>query len=296
MSKDLSTYNLIHYGNASNKRENIGNDISLLYDLTEPADFHPDTDKAWQKIKGQIKQKRNNYWLKIAAMVIVMFGIGIITYSNFFQNDNLIMVSSGEMVKHIILPDGSSIILNANSTLQYPEEFGRKRLVSLRGEGYFDVEKSSKQFRIEVGDNSVTVLGTEFNVKQTSELISVIVTSGKVQFGNSARSIKLSAGQEGKILIDQQDLLLNHHPDLNQIAWATGRFDFKNTNISDVIVTLESHFKTTINLSSASIGKCEITGSFESNSVEEILQSICTVLDLKLEFKKKQYTLKGKGC
>ncbi len=294
-SKHLSTYGHLRYGNVSDE-ENVDKDICLLFELTDATDFKPDTEKAWNTVRSQVKPATYVYWLRIAAMIVVIFGIGIISYTSFFQNSEMIIVASGNLTKDVILPDGSSVLLNANSTLEYPEEFGAKRSVNLAGEGYFDVEKGRKSFRIHVGNSQVTVLGTQFNVKETNDEISVLVTSGTVRFGNAERSIDLVSGQEGKIIIDRNTLQLNHTPDLNKIAWVTGEFDFKNTRLSEVISTLESHFETSISLSNTSIGKCEVTGSFDTKDLKTILQDICTVLDLKLEYRKKQYTLKGKGC
>ncbi|MFM7857559.1 MAG: FecR domain-containing protein, partial [Flammeovirgaceae bacterium] len=51
------------------------------------------------------------------------------------------MLSTQENPFHQVLPDGSSVVINHNSTFSYPEEFKEnKRSVTLSGEAYFEVK------------------------------------------------------------------------------------------------------------------------------------------------------------
>ncbi|HEY2350160.1 MAG TPA: FecR family protein, partial [Puia sp.] len=72
---------------------------------------------------------------------------------------------------NILLPDGSSVWLNAGSRLTYDSLYGTSvREVSLSGEAYFDVVKNPKKpFIIHTGKINIRVLGTVFNVKSYPE-------------------------------------------------------------------------------------------------------------------------------
>jgi ferric-dicitrate binding protein FerR (iron transport regulator) len=83
-----------------------------------------------------------------------------------------------------MLPDGSSVWLNAGSKLTFDGYFSRKnRKVFLEGEGYFDVVKTKIPFYVNVAGATVKVLGTAFNVKAYPDerIIETTVARGTVQ-------------------------------------------------------------------------------------------------------------------
>ncbi|MBP8067796.1 MAG: FecR domain-containing protein, partial [Pedobacter sp.] len=67
---------------------------------------------------------------------------------------------------NLTLSDGTLVILNAESSLKFPQVFnGTNRVVELTGEAYFEVAKNKKMpFIVKSTDQSVEVLGTRFNV------------------------------------------------------------------------------------------------------------------------------------
>ena len=67
----------------------------------------------------------------------------------------------------LVLADGTTVYLNAESELRFPKQFkGKSRKVYLDGEGYFDVRRNEKQpFIVEVKQVEVRVLGTSFGIR-----------------------------------------------------------------------------------------------------------------------------------
>src|SRR5688572_8298430 len=99
------------------------------------------------------------------------------------------------------LPDGSTVLLNEGSKLEYPITFsGDTREVFLQGEGYFDIQHNpSKPFVVKTANVTTTVLGTAFNVKAfpSEKHITVTVTRGKVKVSKDEKVL-------GVITHDQQ--------------------------------------------------------------------------------------------
>lgn len=72
----------------------------------------------------------------------------------------------------LVLSDGTFVLLNPQSELTYPVKFDSTstREVTLRGEGYFEVTKSSNRFVVNTDNMKLQVYGTTFNVISRNNL------------------------------------------------------------------------------------------------------------------------------
>lgn len=149
----------------------------------------------------------------------------------------------------LVLPDGSRVWLNAESSIIYPTAFTTsERRVTITGEAYFEVAHNARQpFRVEAGAQLVEVLGTKFNVNTYTEELNYNTTllEGKVKL--SARdaqntvltSLILQPGQQGQLDQQTKNLSLTAHPDLEQVmAWRNGLFNFNNRSFAEVMSLL----------------------------------------------------------
>ena len=106
----------------------------------------------------------------------------------------------------IFLPDGSSVTLNAESKISYPEKFSDSiRIVSLVGEAFFDVVKNdNKPFIVNSEDLSTTVLGTSFNVRAFDAdpitLVALKVGKVKVEIINNTEYAKAMFLDPGEVI------------------------------------------------------------------------------------------------
>ncbi len=67
----------------------------------------------------------------------------------------------------VVLPDKSTVWLNAESSIKFPATFAGldNRVVQLTGEAYFEVSKDKQHpFMVKTAKQDVTVLGTHFNI------------------------------------------------------------------------------------------------------------------------------------
>lgn len=149
--------------------------------------IHTDeTNQSWKKLRDRLTyQDKNNIkkkvvvpvWLKVAAIFIISFTLGIFAYYIYSsgtnihldnQLTNLIEINAPKGSKSFVgLPDGSKVWLNSDSKLFYSPEFGKKdRVVELEGEAYFDVEKNTVlPFQVNAAGIVINVTGTMFNLK-----------------------------------------------------------------------------------------------------------------------------------
>lgn len=149
---------------------------------------------------------------------------------------NTISVPAGGSYK-VVLPDGTSVWLNALSSLTYPTAFnGASREVTLTGEAYFEVAKNpAKPFIAKVDAMKVTVLGTHFNINAyDNKHYRTTLLEGSVRLSNAARQTLLVPGQQGVVTADQRIELAKVN--VNKIvAWKNGYFMFQDDTIQDIM-------------------------------------------------------------
>ncbi len=148
----------------------------------------------------------------------------------------------------ITLDDGTRIWTNAATELTFPETFknGKTREVELQGEAYFEVAHNAKKpFIVKMGDQSVEVLGTSFNLSsyQSDEDIKSTLFTGKIaltlnQTLNTAKSILLP-GQQAIYNKQQRKLEILNVDGKKEIAWKNGDFLFENDHILAIMKQLE---------------------------------------------------------
>jgi hypothetical protein len=111
---------------------------------------------------------------------------------------------TAENFKQVELPDSSIVYLNHNSTLTYDKNFNPRK-VKLEGEAFFSINDGKTPFVIENKEgDEVTVLGTEFNMIVSLNIIAVEVEIGLV-------SIRIGSGKYFKKIKRGQRLDFNRH-------------------------------------------------------------------------------------
>jgi len=93
----------------------------------------------------------------------------------------------------VVLPDGSQVYLNHHSSISYQEDFN-PRTVNLSGEAFFIVKSNESIFTVATAHGDIKVLGTEFNVKTTSDQLAVDVEKGLVELKTKYNKGKVKKG------------------------------------------------------------------------------------------------------
>ncbi|WP_197084160.1 FecR family protein [Sphingobacterium sp. Ag1] len=144
-----------------------------------------------------------------------------------------------------VLPDGTQVWLNAESTLKYPTRFtGNKREVELEGEGYFEVTHNAKKpFIVTSRGQRLKVLGTKFNINsyENETAISTTLVSGSVELTNSQNPtpVLLKPGQQGKLYSLSSICSVEDVDTEVYTAWTSNEFQFAATPLKEVLKQLE---------------------------------------------------------
>ena len=199
--------------------------------------------------------------------------------------------------KFILLPDSTQVWLNANSSLEFPDEFsGERRDVILTGEAYFDVRHAEElPFIIHTGKITTTVLGTAFNIKAYSyqKEVQVSVSKGKVRVSRDDRTIAiLQKGQQLKVS-NVDSAFRQKSVDIAQITfWQQGAVSYDDETIGDIIQDLEHIYNVSIRIADQSLLNVRMTTSFNRNiGVDQALRLICRAIDKQVVEKEGKYLL-----
>jgi transmembrane sensor len=167
--------------------------------------------------------------LKIAAILVI--GFGAYMYASI---PNLTTVETLVANKILIeLPDASAVTLNSVSNLSYNKDaWNEQREVNLKGEAYFKVAKGAT-FNVVTEDGVITVLGTQFNVKQRNDLFEVFCYEGSVKVSHNDTSVVLKRGERYLILDGKQ--IRNEKEMLKEPTWIRNESSFKSLPLRIVI-------------------------------------------------------------
>jgi ferric-dicitrate binding protein FerR (iron transport regulator) len=180
----------------------------------------------------------------------------------------------------LFLPDSSKVTLNAFSEASFQAyTWKRKRQVKLAGEAFFKVKKGSK-FDVVTEAGTVTVLGTQFNVKVRKDYFEVICYEGMVEVRSAGKVIKLPPT---KVFRTVKGLITpNDHTTEIAPAWLRNESSFESVPFNEVIEEFERQYHTTISTKNIN-GDQLFTGRFIHSDISLALKSISIPLNLKYE-------------
>jgi len=244
------------------------------------------TEQVVNTKKISLYNKLNPVW-RIAAIFILVFIIGYFTYDNFsgFQGNQGWIAQSGE----VYLPDSSSVILNAKSKVRFSDKkWQKERNIELNGEAFFRVKKGST-FNVKTPQGTVTVLGTEFGVKDWDNYYEVICYEGSVRVISDKNTVVLQPGSAYRVIngIDKNFTVSNKtEPD-----WIRGESSFKSVPLNFVIKELERQYEVQVKSTNIDLNQL-FTGSFTNNNLEIALESITIPVNLKYEISKNKTVIR----
>lgn len=225
-------------------------------------------------------------YFAIAATVLIA---AFVSYMSFYSYSY--QSAPGEQLT-VLLPDGSSVQLNGNTSLSYHPFFGTfHRNLELDGEAYFEVVSSETPFVVNAPTTQTTVLGTKFNVsdwKSSSSLnAEVYVLEGKVSVTNYYDSNFLVTENESVTLIrNTRELIKQQVPEisLHSLGWMKGELTFSNVTLTQFFERLELHFGKEITLKGDHFESEWIQAHYKnSTELESILIDISTIKNLSVQ-------------
>ena len=252
----------------------IKNGLELLGKLNRPVapSFNTLYDSIHKKRNFKHKQASFKWGLSIAASILVVLGCYFA-----FNFEEITHETSYAEQKTISLPDGSEVVLNAKSAINFTEKDWRNnRTILLKGEAFFKVKKGST-FSVQTSNGQVSVLGTQFNVKHTDAFFEVVCYEGKVSVTNDKKEHILNPGNSIR-KIDGNDSEKYTSKKLFP-SWVNGESSFVSVPLNYVILELEKQYN--IEIDASKIDESIIfTGSFSNKDLKLALASVFKTMNI----------------
>jgi len=211
-------------------------------------------------------------------------------------------------VKNITLPDGSKVVLNANSKLSFEKGWDEQatREVQLSGEAYFSVvhKASLQKFEVKLSDDlKVQVLGTQFTVTHSPRMKRVVLSEGKVKMVQSEENIlglvadtraeaTLKPGE--LVEVNKQTGALEKRKVANLEAFAAFRYHkimFYDTSLAEVARVLEDSYGYEIKFANSDLSLKRFTGTAPINQIDMLFVSLKKLFQLNIHREGKQITI-----
>jgi transmembrane sensor len=281
-------------------------------ELEEP---HADDDSTteWQErnfaeIKGRMTPEnaeptkavrighRAWYWQAAAVFTGLLLLTGWLYTQGIFGYKTITQQTAFGERRVITLPDHSTVTLNGNSSLTYPQDWQQEREVWLDGEAYFSVTHTADDRRFVVHTSeqlSVEVLGTEFNVSDRKSGMQVVLSQGSIRlnmkekgrisnFLQAPTTLVMKPGERVKFTEQAGTYTKDWVEPSRFSAWKEQKISLDNTSLKEIALTLQETFGLSLQVTDPNLWQQKVSGSLSSESVPRILQQLEILFRVKI--------------
>jgi transmembrane sensor len=241
----------------------------------------------------------NSLILRIAAILV----IGLLISTAFFFRKSTHEPDVAELQTvctpygaktHFKLPDGTLVWLNSGSTISFQSNFGKTRLVDLKGEAFFEVVKNGNPFIVSTQYGDVKVMGTTFNVAafagenfQTTLVTGIVDVTDK----QTGKEVFLHPGQQAGI--NGTELKVKDVDTEMFSSWKEGKLIFRNEYLPAVTKRLERWYNVKIDLANDKrLSEISYTGVLEMEPFSEVLQLLKVTAPIDYVYNEKTRTIR----
>lgn len=219
-------------------------------------------------------------WLVKGVAAVILLLISFQLYDGYrvkrlSQTYQVVTVPAGNRT-HLLLPDGTSVWLNANTSLRYPLAFSEEvREIYLDGEAYFEVAKGKNPFIVRTGKYDVEVLGTVFDVEAYSARshFRTSLYEGRVKLYSDChpKAVFLLPGETAELVGDELQVSLTE--DRNSFRWKDGLIYIEDESFVKIMELFEKFYDIRIVVNNKFVGNLGYRGKLRiSDGIDHALR------------------------
>lgn len=261
-------------------------DQQRLWDLA--GDLTDDPELQVLKTTGLATLNRRRWFqprrlIALAASLVVLVGAGYL-FSRLVEAPEPVAYATalGER-RTETMTDGTEIVLNTDSAVQVSYSKDRRAVALRHGEAQFEVaHDAARPFVVSVGEDTVTALGTRFQMR--SELDSTIVTllQGSVEIAHGAERYRLHPDEQAVISSRTGVSIAPIDPE-SADAWLDGWLRFRGTPLAEVIAEANRYSPRKLRLGDPRLANVQLSGTFRAGDSASIADAASMILPVRVD-------------
>jgi transmembrane sensor len=219
-----------------------------------------------------MRPRKYNWWA--AAAIIFLTLVGVWQYYSHTSNKLILQTAYGE-TRQDVLPDGSQVMLNANTTLNYKHwREGSDREVWITGEAFFQVKRTAQKtkFIVHTGNFDVVVTGTQFNVISRNTRNNVLLKEGSVTVQHKGQQVSMQPGDY--IEYNNTGIQKKTIDSAPVLAWTEHKLIFNNTPMKEVASLITEVYGVKVTLAGEACATGTISGIMLNDNLDVFVQAL----------------------
>jgi ferric-dicitrate binding protein FerR (iron transport regulator) len=232
--------------------------------------------------------RRKRFYFQMAACLVVTIIATVGVFIKYSAASVHITTAYGER-REITLPDGSTVVLNGNSSLQYERwKENEDRKLQLQGEAFFSVKHTANhnRFIVSTPDSlKIEVLGTQFSVNNRKDITNVVLSEGQVKLADARNSYIMKPDEMVSYSKSSQQFVASHVNAQQKISWKDNLLIYHDETIENIVEDLRATHGLNVVFENEAIKKEIFNGSIPGDSVHVFFDKINKLYNVRIERK-----------
>ena len=233
-----------------------------------------------------VSKNRSRMWFRIAAIFIGLLALGV-TLSFYNRSLSYSYTNTTASTEVLQMPDGSEVVLAANSTISYKKNWlgNFNRAIKLKGRAFFHITKNPEHpFTVDTKNLKVTVLGTQFTVNEIEQFTQLVLSEGIVRLESDAIGNPIVLDQAGdQLIVSAQKVIKQNNVDpALYAAWKEEKLYFNNCSVFEIINLLDDSYNVHLELKDKNMLNKKLFGSAPSDDPKLIIKALSQILQIDL--------------
>ncbi|CAN5438930.1 hypothetical protein BH23BAC1_BH23BAC1_15720 [soil metagenome] len=296
--------NQINEPSSEDYNEVKSNIFKLIHETDGEPNFTPNIVEPEYNIKPQFNNSperssdfnsAKKYYFRAAAIFAGLLMISAVSIFVIQLNQTTKYATVFGETKSIDLPDGSSVVLNSNSTLKVSKNWENNNIreVWLDGEAFFNVVKKDLpgqtdanqtdqyvKFIVNVNNLKVEVIGTMFNVNSRRGLVKVVLNSGKVNLNTGRENMEMNPGDMVEFSPSKETFSKKTVEADKITSWRNQKFIFEESSLKEIAQVIEDNYGYEVKFQDQALANRNFTGSIPYQNVDLFLTVLAESFNL----------------
>ena len=220
-----------------------------------------------------------------SAAVVAMVWLGLSLDAFPFLHRPTQVTTQVAEVREMALPDGSRVVLGADSQLSFTVTAKSRRATVVGGDAYFVVARDpARPFTVSIDDVQVRVVGTQFEIRRRSGEVCVAVVEGLVDVSRTGATGEALRLHRGEALTARSGRRIIRAVETSDIAaWRSGRLVYDNAELRDVVADANRYARSRIVIADQQLESLRVTTSFRTSQIDGMVETLQAALPLVAE-------------